>query len=155
MDSIKTTLYTLSVIAVTTGIIDVLNTSEKLSKYTKYITSLVVILIILSPFKNIFADFTNTFGQTDKLNDTTQELNTQIEEAFESAITYDLSNKVSIPNNAFITDITITSTEADTLIETIEITITNREYNRYTERIEYYLKSNYGCEIKVIQYFEE
>lgn len=155
MDNIKTTFYTLSVIAVTTGIIDVLNTSEKLSKYTKYITSLVVILIILAPFKNIFADFTNTFGQTDKPNDTPQELNTQIEEAFESAITYELSNKMSIPNNAFLTDITITSTESDTLIEAIEITITNREYNRYTERIEYYLKSNYGCEIKVIQCFEE
>jgi hypothetical protein len=155
MDSIKTTVYTLAVLAVTTGIIDVLNTSEKLSKYTKYITSLVVILIILAPFKNSFADFINTLEQSNKINNTTQEVNTQVKDALESAITYDLSNKMSIPNDVFFTEITITSTESDTLIETIEITLTNQEYNRYTGRIEYYLRSNYGCEIKVIQCFKE
>lgn len=156
MEEFKNTVYVLAVIAITTGILDVLNTSEKLCKYTKYITSLVVILSLLAPFKDLFSNFSYTLNQSNfDRNISVQEALPEIKTSLTSAIEFDLSNKLSIPESVFETEIFLTSKEPDTLIESITITITDIEYNRYSERIEYYLKSNYGCKVNVIQCFKE
>ncbi len=156
MESIKNTVYILAVIAVSTGVLDVLNSTEKLSKYTKYITSMVVIICILTPLKNFVSDFSFSLEESYITeNFTKKESEIQVKEALISAISYDLSNRLSIPDDAFKTEIVLNSNKSETLIESVTITITNHEFNRYSERIEYYLKSNYGCEISIIQNFEE
>ncbi len=156
MENLKNTIYGLAVISITAGILDVLNASEKLSKYTKYLTSLVVILALLSPFKNIISDLSYTLNQSyfDK-NISAQETSPELKNAIKSAIDYDLSNRLSIPHNAFETEIILSSTGLDTLIESVTITITDKNYNRYSKRIEYYIKNDYGCNANVIQCFKE
>lgn len=156
MEYIKNTVYILAVIAVTTGILDILNSTGKLSKYTKYITSLVVIICVLAPFKNFVSDFSFRLEHSEITeNFPKKESEEQIKDALTRAISNDLSNKFPIPFNSFKTEIVLNSNKSETLIESVTITITNHEYNRYSERIEYYLKSNYGCEIIIIQNFEE
>ena len=156
MENIKNTAYVLAVVAIATGLLDVLNSTEKLNKYTQYITSLVIIICILSPLKNtVYEIYRSSIKYNITENKHNDESEKQLKETLCSAITNDLSNKLSIPYSVLKIDIKLTQTQEDKIIKLITVTVTTREYNRYSERIEYYLKSNYGCETKIIQCFEE
>ncbi len=156
MESLKNTLYIVAVIAISTGIIDLFTNSDKLNKYTKYVTSLVVIISLLHPFGILISQLPEALSGLDNSpNSQLTENNPEIKKALDTAITYDIESYFSIPQNIIETDIVLLSNADDTLVNSITIKIKNKDYNRYCERIEYYIKSNYGCEVKVLQSTKE
>lgn len=151
MGSIKNLLFTIAKIGIVSGIFDMLSTTTKYRKYVKYAASLLVVLLLLSPFSKLIELISSPEirhkPEYYSYNTDTQD---HIKEAIETAIRNDITTKYSMPNDSIKVIISI----KESLIECVEIIIKNETYFRYAERIKAYSESNYGCEIKVIQEFE-
>ena len=156
MDQLKDGLYTIAVTAISCGMINVFSRSVKLRKYTSYVISLIIILSLSKPIINIVSnlsaegfDFVGT--ETDDAGSGYAPLKKNIE----TAIIQNLSDKLGFDSEACSADITLKETATEILIEKIAIQITERRYNRYSERIKMYLESTFGCEVTVSQMLEE
>ena len=155
MEHLRTTLYSIAVVAIASGVINLFSTSDKLKKYTSYAISLAITLSILSPIKNILLSPNSiVFGLSENMYEQNTAENS-ICVALKQAIANNISDYFSIPADSFYVDITIDQNNSEQLITSISVTIKEKKLFSYAERIEAYLKSNFGCKITVTQSLEE
>lgn len=156
MNSIRESLYYIAVIVISTGIIEIFSGSGRLQKYTKFVVSLVVILSLMYPLGSLTKIFTEEIPNLNVESESElAEANEQLKKTLENSIKESIETNLSVPSDAFDVKTTISRENNEIIIKNINITITNKSYFRYAERIEAYLKSNFGCEIYVLQDFKE
>lgn len=153
MTEIKNAFYSIAIVAIISGILDIFTKSSKHRKYIQYIISLIVIAALLSPIQSAI----NSIYELDlKYKDESTLYESQAEEylctTYIKAVTNDISNKYKIPTEALKINV---KTDNYTVIESITIYINNSTYFRYAERIQVYINDEYGCEVEVIQRFDE
>lgn len=152
MDELKKTLYNIAIISVTSGFFDIFTTSGRLKKYINYIISLVILTSIFHPTITMLNKLPNAFPEkTYNTTDYQSNKNEYIKSSVITSVEQNIENRLSIPTHVFSTDVTITEDSEKTLITEIRITITDKNYFRYGERIYDYLKSNFGCSVIVKQ----
>lgn len=156
MGDLRASVYSLAIISVSVGILDIFSGFGGLKKYTKYIISLILVCSLLLPVKNIFSvlkqglfeDFSDSFSDSELVD----------ENSYITPVEIGLSKKISdyfsLPPSAFLVEIQIDNTKNEKIITDIIITLTDRKYFYLCEKIEAYLKSSFGCEVSVIQNFE-
>ena len=152
MTEIKQALYTVAVIAVSAGIFNLFTQSSTLKKYTKYALSLTITISLLYPLTALGDNLPNLFSEIDVPQNTlTTPQDDYLISALKQSITEEISNYFQIPTDVFESEVMTSIHPDEILIDSIHIKITDKSYYRYAERIEYYLKSTFGCQIKVTQ----
>ncbi len=156
MEQIKNILYIIAVISITLGFFELFSSTVKKKNNLNYIVSLIIIILIVSPLKNIFTspDLKDDL-KLDVFEPNENEYYKSINPSFEKAILKILSDNFSIPESCLEIKIETTQNGDELLISKIDVCIINENYFRYAEKIKSFLQTNYGCEICVIQNFEE
>ncbi len=157
MGSLKLSFYAIAVVAIIVGLIEIFADSGKLRGYVKYVISLIVIISLLYPIREILQVFPKSIeklsGEIE--NGDSSEINESVKQAVEAGISDEIEKRFSMPADCYYVSIEIVDEGGDVFINKINIGILKKDYFRYAERIDTYLKSTYGCEINVIQEFEE
>lgn len=150
-------MYTIALISVVSGIFELFSHSGKLKKYTSFAVSLCVVISLLTPVLKTLAALPSNLeinnGIFKDVNIPQEE--DSLKEALKQIITEDVSSKMKIPKDVFYTEIDTKNENGEITVTSLTLYVTNKEYFRYCERIEAYIKSSYGCETKVIQHFKE
>jgi len=157
MESIKTTFFTISTLSVFLGVIKLIANTEKSSwkKYINLIVSLLIITLLLSPINEILKELNNFINIFENQNDPpTTDLYVPIERSIGLGVKNMLCDKLAIPKNSLFVTASVIQENNEYIINNLTITINQREYFSYAERIESYLKSTLGCEI-LINYTED
>lgn len=155
MDSLRSSLYTIAITAVSAGILDIFTKSGALKKYVNYAVSLIVIIALLLPITKIISNSPNNIyipKEDIESNDNTSEV---ISDTISTAIKNNITSRFSIPDNAISVHINTKNNNEEILIEKIKISIIETTYFPYQERIYYLLKSMVDCEVEVIQDIKE
>ena len=155
MENIRSSVYSLAIISVSVGIIDVFSGFGALKKYAKYIISLIVVCALLLPIKNIFSELNNGLfkGIPDDLSDSQLLDDRSYITSVEIGLSRKISEYFSLPLSAFYTEIKTENTKNEVVITDINVTITDQKYFYLCEKIKVYLKSSFGCDISVVQSF--
>ena len=145
MSTIRQALLNVAIISIVAGITEKATQSGRLKKYTKYAISLVTLLILLSPLTSLSLSQNDLKSElfTNHEEDIS-EYRSALERSIGEAITADIEGALKLPGNTLKTKVTI-SNESSPTVESITVNITNADYNRYYERIEYHIKNTYGC----------
>lgn len=150
-------LYTVALISVGSGIFELFSYSGKLKKYTSFAVSLCVVVSLLTPVLNTLAtlpsnlEINNNFFNGIHIPREEDSLKNALNEV----IIEDISSKMKIPKDVFYTEIDTKSENGEITVTRLTLYVIKKDYFRYCERIEAYIKSSYGCETKVIQHFKE
>ncbi len=157
MEGLRSTFYSISIISVAVGLIEVFSSNGSLKKHTKFIVSLVVICALLTPVKNLFDTFNSgrfdSFFDGFKVEDSTAD--SSYSKTFEISISQKISDYFSIPVSSFDTEVRFETIDKEKMITDIRVNITDQKYFYLCEKIEAYLKSTFGCNVSVVQYFGE
>jgi len=155
MEQIKEGLYLISAVSVISGIAEIFYTNSKLKKYASYIVSLIVITALILPICSFLGNFDlssfDTSIQPPQVNNNEE----QLKKTLESAIQRNVESTLGIPYAYLETEIILSRSDSEAMIEKVSVIILNRKYFSSAERIGTYLKSIFGCEIEVTQNIEE
>ncbi len=157
MEGLRSTFYSISIISVAVGLIEVFSENGSLKKHTKFIVSLVVICVLLTPVKSLFNTFNDGrfddifggFNVDDSIDDNSYS------KTFEISISQKISDYFSIPMSAFNTEVKVEAVDKEKMIIGIRVNVTEQKYFYLCEKIEAYLKSTFGCDVSVVQHFGE
>ena len=155
MDSIRSSLYTIAITAVSVGILDIFTKSGAVKKYVKYAVSLIVIIALLLPITKIISNSPNNIYLPREDMESNENTSEVILDTLSTAIKNNITSRFSIPDNAMSVQINTKYNTEEILIEKITITITEKTYYPYQERIYYLLKSMIDCEVEVVQDIKE
>ena len=152
MNGINNALYSIAITAFTVGIINAFFSSSRLKKYIKYTTSLIIIIILLSNTLNAVTSAESSVEkmQNDLLANQDTDIN-QLQKPIIYAIEDSISQRFSIPGDCFATEIQTSKNNNQLIVEKINISITNAQYNYLAQRISAYIRSEFGCEAIVNQ----
>ncbi len=156
MTNIKTGLYMLITLSVCMGALNTFFQNGKLQKYVKYIVSLIVIYSIFSTFNvSDIKQLLNFNSLT--LNHTEQNIdqNMYIKNTVETSLKDNLLKRFNIPQESISLAIDIQEDDEEIIINKIKVSIKDKSYNGYAERINAYLNSEFGAEIEVTQNIRE
>lgn len=155
MEHIKEALYLLSAVSVISGMAEIFCSNGKLRKYASYIVALIVITVLTIPICSFLGSFDLSSFDINLQLPQESYTDEQLKQTIESAIQRNIESTLGIPYAYLRTEIVFSDSDSETVIESISVKILNRKYFSYAERVDAYLKSIFGCEIKVIQNIEE
>lgn len=156
MTDIKTSLYMLIVLSVGLGALNTFFQNGKLQKYIKYIVSLIVIYCIFSTFSiNNISQLINFNFTINEYNEQNINPNQYIKTTIENSIKDNIIKRFNIPNESISLKIDTQENDTELIVSYIKLNITDKKYNGYAERLNAYLRSEFGCEIEVIQNIRE
>ena len=154
MDVIKSTMYNIALISIISGMVDMFSSTSKYKKYISFIASVIIILSIIIPIKNLSSFYLDKNIEY-RFNEQENNREANIQQTLEQAVLNNISDYFALPQDAFTVEIHLENKEDNLLIKSIEILITDSRYFNQAERINAYVKSNYGCITEVIQDFKE
>lgn len=143
----KEAFYTLAVIAVISGLFEILSSSGKLKKYTNFALSLIILLSVMLPLSSVINEFplvNATYFVNE--NDNTFSYGPAIS-SLETAVEKHISETLSIPPNCFEVKLTLSN---ENEISSATVTLKDTYYNRYTDRIKVVSEDLFGFPVNVI-----
>jgi len=157
MEGLRSSVYSLAIISVSVGIIDIFSGFGNLKKYAKYIVSLVVVCALLVPVRSMFLK-ANVESFDRYLGDITEDedhSSGSYTASLEMGLKTKISDYFSLPLSTFSVEIETEKTQSEVIITDIKTVITEQRYFHLCEKIEAYLKSSFGCNVTVVQNFGE
>lgn len=152
MGALRDSLCCIAIISLLYGVFKTLCSNERLKKYTDYALALIFITTLISPVKALidfdYGNIKSYFGDYSLPEDNKHGSYT---DAIEKALKDNISTRLAIPSDAYEISIIITEINNELIIEKIQLTVTDKEYFKYADRLQSYLKTELGCEISVMQ----
>lgn len=151
MNTLRQTFFCITTVSVTYSIIKLFGTNNRLKKYTDYAVSLVIILSLISPIKQLLGSDPISKIQLEIPSVNQIEADASYAHIFEQAIKQSIEERLALPSDKYELSLILYSKDGYIYIEKIEAAITDKSYFKYADRLDSYLRSELECEITVIQ----
>ena len=155
MTEVRSTLYSLAVLCIVIGIIEIFYKSGKVKNYSEYIVSLIVLIAILTPTVSFIKNLSLDFEELSVQDSASEDNISSLKQTMALAIKKNISDNLHIPREYLSVDIYTSVYDNEILIEKVNVEILNSDYFGMADRLKAYLQSIIECEVKISQKIEE